>query len=184
MSDLTLERAALRNELLTRRRDWLALPASHAAQAALGHLLTDVIMQLEPLCLGLYWPLAGEFNVSALLAREEGVQWALPFAYKSPRRMEYRLWNEGAEQVNDECGIASCKGPVVMPDVVLVPCVGFTREGYRLGYGGGYFDRWLADHPGVTSVGLAWSVSEAQFAAEPHDHPLTIILTENEVIAP
>ena len=98
--------------------------------------------------------------------------------------MEYRLWNDGAEPMLDECGIASCKSPVVMPDVVLVPCVGFTREGYRLGYGGGYFDRWLAEHPGVTSVGLAWSVSEAQFAAEPHDHPLTIILTESEVIAP
>ena len=184
MSDLTLQRAALRNELLKRRRDWLATPASHAAQTALGHLLNDVIMQLEPLCLGLYSPLAGEFNVSAQLSREDGVQWALPFAFKSPRRMEYRLWAEGSAEQVDECGIGSCAGAIVVPDVVLVPCVGFTREGYRLGYGGGYFDRWLAEHPGVTSVGVAWSVGETGFAAEPHDQPLTVILTEGEVISP
>jgi 5,10-methenyltetrahydrofolate synthetase len=184
VSDLRLERAELRNELLSRRRDWLGTPARASAEAALAQALRDVLAQLEPLCLGLYWPLSGEFNVSALLEREEGVQWALPFAHKSPRRMEYRLWAEGAETRPDECGIASAIGPVVVPDVVLVPCVGFTREGYRLGYGGGYFDRWLAEYPGVTSVGLAWSIGETQFAAEPHDQPLTLILVENEVIAP
>jgi 5-formyltetrahydrofolate cyclo-ligase len=67
---------------------------------------------------------------------------------------------------------------------VLVPCLGFTREGYRLGYGGGYFDRWLAAHPGVTAVGLAWSVGECTFAVEPHDLPLAVVITERELLAP
>jgi len=179
------ERSVLRKQLIERRREWLATPASHAADAALARQLHDVLVQLEPLCLGLYWPLPGEFNASTLLSREDGVQWALPFAYKSPRRMEYRLWHPEDEcSLQDECGIACAKGPLVMPDVVLVPCVGFTREGYRMGYGGGYFDRWLAEHPGVTSVGVAWSVGETKFAVEPHDQPLTLILTESEVIAP
>jgi 5,10-methenyltetrahydrofolate synthetase len=66
--------------------------------------------------------------------------------------------------------------------VVLLPCVGFNRAGYRLGYGGGYFDRWLAAHPGVTSVGLAWSCCEAEFAAQDHDQAPTLILTEREVL--
>ena len=178
------ERAALRTDLLQRRRDWLALPAAHSAEAALGQSLRELLEQLEPQCLGLYSPLAGEFNAAAALLREAGVQWALPFAYKSPQRMDYRLWQDGAETLNDECGIACTSGAVVVPDVVLVPCVGFSREGYRLGYGGGYFDRWLAEHPGVTSVGLAWSVGETRFAVEPHDQALTIVLTETEVIAP
>ncbi|XHS78883.1 5-formyltetrahydrofolate cyclo-ligase [Burkholderiaceae bacterium UC74_6] len=178
------ERSVLRKHLIERRREWLSTPASHAADAALARQLHDVLMQLEPLCLGLYWPLPGEFNASTLLHREDGVQWALPFAYKSPRRMEYRLWQPESELLKDECGIDCAHGPVVMPDVVLVPCVGFTREGYRMGYGGGYFDRWLAEHPGVTSVGVAWSVGETSFPVEPHDQPLTVILTEGEVIAP
>ena len=49
---------------------------------------------------------------------------------------------------------------------------------------GGYFDRWLAEHPGATSIGLAWSFGEAHFAAEPHDQALTLVQTEREVMAP
>ena len=48
-------------------------------------------------------------------------------------------------------------GAVVVPDVLLVPCVGFAAGNYRLGYGGGYFDRYLARHPHVTTMGVAWS---------------------------
>ncbi|HEY4080503.1 MAG TPA: 5-formyltetrahydrofolate cyclo-ligase [Burkholderiaceae bacterium] len=184
MTELLNERAGLRTQLLTRRNDWLATPAAHAASAALGARLREVLEQLEPQCLGLYSPLAGEFNAAEALARESGVQWALPHAYKSPRRMEYRAWKEGLELAPDECGIACATGAAVVPDVVLVPCVGFTREGYRLGYGGGYFDRWLAAHPGVTSVGIAWSLGEIAFAVEPHDQALTLLLTEGEIIAP
>ncbi len=163
---------------------WLAGPEGQTAEASQGQRLGELLVQLEPLCLGLYWPLAGEFNAAAHLSREEGVQWALPYVHKSPRRMEYRMWREGAPMQADECGIESATGAVVVPDVVLVPCVGFTREGFRLGYGGGYFDRWLSEHPGVTSVGLAWSVCEAPFAVEAHDQAVTLILTAAEVIAP
>ena len=209
------ERPALRAHLLALRAAWVNMPAAHAAADALGHQLNDVLAQIEPQCLGLFWPLEGEFNAAAQLRvhksleagqeapaifdgmEQDGdddrpddmpenrpIQWALPFAYQSPRRMDYRRWDGAAPTQLDECGIASSSGAVVVPDVVLVPCVGFTREGYRLGYGGGYFDRWLAAHPGVISIGLAWSLSETHFAAEPHDQPLTMVLTEREVIAP
>ncbi len=212
------ERGALRTQLLAQRAAWLATPAAHAASAALGHHLRAVLQQLEPQCLGLFWPLEGEFNAVQALSQplldlapgsvlhqpqdavdaqgdddddddEEDMaagpaQWSLPFAYKSPRRMDYRRWDGTEPSVQDECGIASSSGAVLVPDVVLVPCVGFTREGYRLGYGGGYYDRWLAAHPGVTSIGIAWQLSECHFAAEPHDQPLTLILTEREVISP
>jgi len=66
-----------------------------------------------------------------------------------------------------------------------VPCVGFTQSGYRLGYGGGYFDRWLTANPHVTAVGVAWSVarvSEPDFAAQPHDQPLALVVTELGVV--
>jgi 5,10-methenyltetrahydrofolate synthetase len=100
--------------------------------------------------------------------------------------MHYRLWDGATPTLQDEWRIATSNGAPVTPDVVLVPCVGFTRSGYRLGYGGGYFDRWLAAHPHVTTVGVAWAVgeiSEAEFAAEPHDLPLTVIVTERGVVS-
>lgn len=99
--------------------------------------------------------------------------------------MHYRAWDGSAPALRDGCGIAASEGPPVEPDVVLVPCVGFTRSGYRLGYGGGYFDRWMAAHPHVTAVGVAWSVgevSEADFAPQPHDQPLTLVVTEHGVV--
>ena len=98
--------------------------------------------------------------------------------------MDFRRWDGSPPTLIDECGILSSSGAVVVPDVVLVPCVGFTREGYRLGYGGGYFDRWLSSHPGVTSIGIAWAISEASFAVAAHDQALTLILTEAGLIAP
>ncbi|MCV2369551.1 5-formyltetrahydrofolate cyclo-ligase [Roseateles oligotrophus] len=211
----------MRTHLLAQRAAWVATPAAHAAAASLGHNLRVLLEQLEPQCLGLFWPLEGEFNAAEHLlgllghgnpgAQQDSlpihaqtlgaepdeddlddggdvpagpIQWALPFAYKAPRRMDYRRWDGSTPSVQDECGIGSSKGAVVVPDVVLVPCVGFTREGYRLGYGGGYYDRWLAAHPGVTSIGLAWSQGECHFAAEAHDQPLTLILTEHETISP
>lgn len=181
------ERSALRTHLLAARALWLASGPARSANAALARQLREVLEQLEPQCLGLYWPLDGEFNaVADLLARAlpEPPLLALPFAYQATRQMEYRRWDGSAPGLQDECGIASCAGAPVQPDVVLVPCVGFTREGYRLGYGGGYFDRWLEAHPGVTSVGLAWSCGEAKFAVEPHDRALTLLLTESEIISP
>jgi len=177
------DRAALRRQLLAARRAWLQAPQAHAASVALEHALRELLIQLEPQCLGLYWPLEGEFN-AANVALSLQCDLALPFARKSPQEMRYRRWDGQTPSLQDECGIASCTGAECVPDLVLVPCVGFTREGYRLGYGGGYFDRWLADHPGVTSVGVAWSVGETSFAVEPHDQALTVILTDSEVIAP
>ncbi|MDM4766705.1 5-formyltetrahydrofolate cyclo-ligase [Pelomonas sp. SE-A7] len=180
-------RAELRQQLLSRRKEWLATPAAHAAALALSRSLHEVLVQLEPTCLGLYWPLDGEFNAAdALLPHTEALACplALPFAYKNPRRMEFRLWDGQPPEVQDECGIGSSNGAVVQPDVLLVPCVGFTEEGYRLGYGGGYYDRYLAAHPGLTTIGLAWDLGRCHFPAEPHDQALTLVLTETEVVSP
>ena len=187
MTAVPHDRRALRTQMKAERAAWLATPAAHAAAAALGHHLREVLEQLEPQCLGLFWPLDGEFNAAAEVighAWAEQPQWALPFCTKTPRAMNYRRWDGGTLVLQDDVGIASTAGAVVVPDVVLAPCVGFTREGYRLGYGGGYFDRWLAAHPGVTAIGLAWSISETHFPVEGHDLPLTLVLTEREVIAP
>ena len=180
-------RRTLRAELLAGRRAFCASPDAAAANDALSAALRSVIAPLEPQCLGLYWPLPGEFNaVAALVADPAAGRSALclPFARKQPPRMEYRRWDGAAPTVVDECGIGASEGEVVVPDVVVVPCLGFTAEGLRLGYGGGYYDRWLAVHPQVTAIGVAWSegrIDAGRFTAGAHDVPLMLVVTEHGV---
>ncbi|MFN3888597.1 MAG: 5-formyltetrahydrofolate cyclo-ligase [Aquabacterium sp.] len=177
-------RRALRRRLLSARQAWSAGPAAHAAQQALADRLAAVLAQLEPMCLGLYWPVRGEFNPRdiALAAHAgSGCALALPYASKAPVEMRFRPWDGSEPATRDECGLpAPSSTQTVQPDVVLVPCVGFTTEGFRLGYGGGYFDRYLAAHPEVTAIGLAWDeglVSAAELAPADHDVPLMAVLT-------
>ncbi|MCE4554037.1 5-formyltetrahydrofolate cyclo-ligase [Pelomonas cellulosilytica] len=175
----SVDRSLLRRGLLAGRRAFAATPAFAAAEQAVRQSLLPLLAQLEPELLGVYWPLEGEFDVSSL----PGLR-ALPFARREPVAMQYRRWDGAPPAVRDEFDIPTATGALAVPDVVLVPCVGFTRDGFRLGYGGGFFDRWLAEHPGVTTIGLAWSGAEAVFVVEPHDRALTLILTERELIAP
>jgi len=181
-------RKALRQILLARRDEFVGGPQATAADGALAKRLSSILIDLEPELLGVYWPIRSEFNAPALLAADTLLATcplALPFARKQPVEMHYRRWNRAAPTLLDECGIFTSEGAPAVPDVVLVPCLGFTRGGFRVGYGGGYFDRWLAQHPDVTSVGVAWSVCEldaASFEPRAHDQALTLIVTEQGAV--
>src|SRR6185369_11119141 len=156
-------RAALRARLRAERDTFVASGAFAAAADALASHLRAAL---------------------AADARFAKVERALPYARREARAMEFRRWDGGAPTLVDECGIGASDGAVVVPDVVVVPCVGFTAEGHRLGSGAGYYDRWLAAHPHVVAVGVAWSVAEIDAAAlvpEPHDVPLAFVVTERGV---
>jgi 5-formyltetrahydrofolate cyclo-ligase len=99
--------------------------------------------------------------------------------------MHFRRWDGLEPATTDECRIPASAGAEVVPDVVLAPCVGFTVSGYRIGYGGGYFDRWLAAHPQATAIGVAWSaneIDEAELAPRAHDIALMLVVTEEGVV--
>ena len=187
MNTPSIARAELRSRLLAERDAWVKTAADPSAAAALAGALCDTVAQLEPQCLGVYWPLGSEFNAAPALAadaRTMKLALALPFSRRTPRQMEFRYWDGAPAQTVDECGIGSSDGAVVVPDVVVVPCVGFTASGHRLGYGGGYYDRWLALHPEVVAVGVAWSFAEigpADYVAEAHDVALAFVVTERGV---
>lgn len=184
------ERSELRRALLARRREWRASTEAREAQDRMGEQLLELLDQLEPLSLGLYWPLEGEFNAAAWAVEHQlgaDLQLALPFARRptgAAPSMEFRRWKGDEPTLKDEWGIPSCAGATLVPEVLLVPCVGHNRAGFRLGYGGGFFDRWIEAHPGVTTIGVSWSGGEVPFEPEPHDQPLTIVLTERELLAP
>lgn len=175
------DRAQLRAELLARRTERGDDPDTEARIAAhLGPLL-DL---LEPTVLGVYWPVRFEFNPVRLLGRAREASTlplALPWVQKTPREMHFRHWNRATPALRDEVGIPASDGAPVVPDVVLAPCVGYSAAGYRLGYGGGYFDRFLAAHPHVTAIGIAPAWAAVDFAAEAHDVALPLIVTEEGV---
>jgi 5,10-methenyltetrahydrofolate synthetase len=181
----------MRRLLLARREAFAASAEFSAATQSLGQHLYRVLGALEPEVLGLYWAMRCEFNAPAVLQSlggaakpPLGATWSLPFAQRSPVQMHYRVWDGAAPRVRDGCGIPASDGAPVVPDVVLVPCVGYTPAGDRLGYGGGYFDRWLAAHRGVTAVGVAWAAGEldaADCALQAHDQRLDLIVTEHGV---
>lgn len=185
-------RAELRKTLLAQRKAFTT-SSEHAdafasAQAALSAQLRTLLQQMEAECVGIYWAMRSEFDAVAACSVDPvlaGLPWALPYAQKNPPQMHYRLWDKGPLSTHDECGIPSPPGPPCVPDVLLVPCLGYTANGYRLGYGGGYFDRYLAAHPGLTTVGVAWANSEISleaFAPQAHDQPLTLVVTQQGVV--
>jgi len=180
-------RSALRARLRGERDAFAASAGFGAAAAALASHLRAALVPLEPACLGLYWPMRSEFNAAAALAADHRfakVQRALPYARREPRTMEFRRWDGAAPACVDECGIGASDGALVVPDVVVVPCIGFTVDGHRLGSGAGYYDRWLAAHPHVVAIGVAWSFAEIDVAAlapQPHDVALAFVVSERGV---
>lgn len=178
-------RADWRSHLLQARKAWIATPQAQEAQTALHERVMAILTELEPDCLGLYWPMQGEFNpmaVAEAVQQSLACKLALPRAHKTPPKLDFHLWDGRPPTTRDDHGLPCAHGAPVVPDVVLVPCVGFTPQGWRLGYGGGYFDRFMAAHPEVTAIGVAWEsarLSEADLQPQPHDIPLMAVLTES-----
>lgn len=184
----SMDRPALRRHLIDRRQAFMSGPEAGAAVAALARHLSGVLTQLEPACLGVYWPVRGEFNPASALGLAPDLQQitlALPFCQREPRQMHYRHWDGGAVPVLDECRIPTSDGAPVRPDVILAPCVGYTADGYRLGYGGGYFDRYLAADSAVTVVGIALAIARLDagaFVPQAHDRALLLVVSDEGVI--
>ena len=137
----------------------------------------------RPGILGIYWPFRAEFDprplVDALVAG--GRQVALPVVIDKKGPLEYRAWAPGDPLT---AGVWDIPIPerrdVVLPTMVLAPLVGFDRAGYRLGYGGGYFDRTLGamdPRPLAIGVGFAAQAIETIYP-QPFDIPMDTIVTE------
>jgi 5,10-methenyltetrahydrofolate synthetase len=182
------DRSILRRQLLAQREGYAAEAEFIWASAELGKSLADAVLDLAPDCLGGYWPMRSEFNpwvIWPALAALPHLQRALPWATRTPRAMSYRLWDGAEPKVCDDYGIPASNGEPAEPDVLLVPCLGYTRNGWRLGYGGGFFDRYMLAHPRAIAVGVAWSWAELrleQFEPHGHDRPLSMIVTEQGIV--
>jgi 5,10-methenyltetrahydrofolate synthetase len=119
-----------------------------AAWSALIHALLSEALDLQAPCvLGLCWPYRAEFDARPLAKRlrVHGVRSALPLVRGPGLPLEFRHWWPGVAM---DKGVYDIPVPrdteALLPDVLLVPPVGIDAQGFRLGYGGGYFDRTLA----------------------------------------
>jgi 5-formyltetrahydrofolate cyclo-ligase len=119
--------------------------------------------------------------------RDAGHAIALPFFADRDASMEFRHHSDPYAQVDLEVGPFGILQPASeaapeRPEILFVPLVGFTAEGARLGQGGGHYDRWLAEHPPVLTVGLAWDAQLCDtLPTEAHDVPLDAVVTPTRI---
>jgi len=162
------------------------------ADAGAGPALADQafqpLKQSRPRIVGGYWPLEDEIDSRPLLHRlaKEGFALALPCVTLPEAPLVFRRWRPGDPLRPGHFRVMepAPEAETVSPDLLLVPMLAFDREGFRLGYGGGFYDRTIAALEGKGGaprrVGLAFAGQEVDHVPrEPHDVPLDTILTES-----
>jgi 5-formyltetrahydrofolate cyclo-ligase len=192
MHDIAAAKRALRAQARVRRAEAHAARRDHAAKAVCARVLA-----LRPDWRGrvvaVYWPMRDELDVRPLIDAlvQAGAVAALPAIVARDWPLACRRFAPGDALVPGAFGTHEppAEAPEVAPEVLVVPLLGFDRAGYRLGYGGGYYDRTLAAlraaDARVKAVGAAYG--EQEFAAIPHhdgDQRLDLIVTDREAIAP
>ena len=153
---------------------------------AINARLDALVATLPGRVLGIYWPFKAEFDPRPLAERQRARSWdiALPVVVDRHGPLEYRLWQPGMTM---EIGIYDIPVPkarqVAHPGIVVAPLVGFDAANYRLGYGGGYFDRTLAALvPRPIAIGVGYEAALlASVFPRPHDIPMDYIVTETQL---
>jgi len=130
---------------------------------------------------GLYNPIQAEPSLYEIfpVLTEMGVQLALPSAPEINQALSFSLWKPGDQLMKDRYGVLVPleTAPKVKPEVLFIPCVGFTAEGYRLGYGGGFYDRTLAEPCKPTTIGIAYQLCLCELELMPHDVAMDGMIT-------
>ena len=142
-----------------------------------------LLLEEPGIILGVYWPFQAEFDprplIDWLIAMGSSV--ALPAVVDRKGPLEYRAWRPGEAMVDGVWNIPTPeKREVVVPQAMLAPLVGFDRGCYRLGYGGGYFDRTLAAlSPRPLAIGVGFELSQLEtIYPQDFDIPMDVIVTE------
>jgi 5-formyltetrahydrofolate cyclo-ligase len=178
-----------RTSLLAMRQAMPPEARQHATRTIAARL-DDFVKTGRYTTIGLYWPIKHEVNLllwADALARQSGIVLCLPVVVARKAPLEYWRWRQGEPLAR---GIWDIPIPatrdVITPDLMLAPLVGFDRANFRLGYGGGYFDRTLASlprRPMVIGIGHDFGALETIFP-QPHDIPMDAIVTEQRDTLP
>jgi 5-formyltetrahydrofolate cyclo-ligase len=182
------DKRVLRREL-GQRRD--ALDQRETRSATICRRVMDMPVYRAAHALHCYLPMRSEVDTHPLIhdALAQGKHVIVPVVEAGATELSHtRLTSLVREELVD--GVFGTPQPHMLTpvpvgawDMIIVPLLGFSRAGYRLGYGKGYYDRLLTATPGIPAIGVAFAAQEvAHLPHEAHDIPLTTIITEDEVI--
>ncbi|TAL77727.1 MAG: 5-formyltetrahydrofolate cyclo-ligase [Burkholderiaceae bacterium] len=169
-----------RGALLIRGRLYTWLATTRAALQAAG--------RPTPTNVAAFWSMESEPELQPLLAQwvEDGISVSLPVISAADSPLQFRIWTPGTAMQTSPYGFEEPVGLAApLPDIILVPTLGYTRHGDRIGYGKGYYDRTLAalkaKSHAFTSIGIAWAcgdLSGQDHTPAAHDVKLDSILTD------
>lgn len=181
-----MDKLAVRKALIEQR---LNLPDRLQRAELLQRVMRIWLVGRTDQVIGAYWPIKGEFDPLPALHRwkEDGElqgepqlrRIGLPVVDKVHKTLTFHAWYPGCPMEEDAYGIPKPKDTeLIVPTLLFVPCVGYGPGGYRLGYGGGFYDRTLAGGVRPATLGIAYACQAAAFDADAHDVPLDLIVTE------
>ncbi len=184
--DNTAWRRALRREMVARRA------ALGGAEHAL--LSARIVDHLKPAfsppgVVAFCWPIKHEPDVRGIIDfwLRQGARACLPVVVDTAAPLAFREWRLDASLAPDRYGIPTpTDGAWLQPDVILLPLNAFDAAAYRLGYGGGYFDRTLAAlSPRPLTIGVGFEINRLpSIRPEAHDQRLDWVVTEAGVFSP
>jgi 5-formyltetrahydrofolate cyclo-ligase len=166
-------RSALRKLLIAQRHAMTAPERRRSTDSVLASLVHTLQTQHPMATVALYLPHAGELDITAL-AQQISNPMCLPVVVGAAQALQFAQWRAGDPLSTDAYGIAVPTNKTwLTPDVLLIPCVGFTLQRYRLGYGAGFYDRTIAALRAAgaspLATGIAWQHAACHFEAGDHD---------------
>ena len=183
------DKEALRQEAKRIRAGAAKMLGIAAAEEAATHGLSLFSSFNKGAIIAGYWPIGDEFDPRFLMLKLErsGYRVALPVVTEKDAPLTFRLWGQGDPLEKGPFGTLHPgeDAPTVIPNALIAPLLAFNENCYRLGWGGGYYDRTLAANTDIKAFGFAYA---AQFVEKlpmgPHDWPLQGVITETGVILP
>ena len=202
--DASSHKKLIRTEMLAQRAA-LAHEQHVARSRALNALLLPALLKqfeqnVSHVTIALYHPFKGEPDVLATAeelasakhamrhAPFRELKLALPVVSAKGKTLRFQRWQPGEPLTPNRFGIPEPghNTPALTPDIILLPCVAFDRRGFRIGYGGGYYDetlRNLRKNMPVTAIGISFAFQETpEIPAESFDEKLDMVVTEREAI--
>lgn len=183
--DVRAWRKTMRAELVQRREAVAEDERKAWNERITAHLVAAFEMP-EDAVVGLCWPYKGEFDArfAARAWRERGAVAALPEVVAPKTPLQFRKWWPGAPMRPGVYDIPVPEGTeIVLPDIAIVPMNAFDARGFRLGYGGGFFDRTLAAcERRMIAIGVSYDVLGVEtIYPQAHDVPMDFVVTESGV---